>query len=77
MKPIRYARHAKNRMRWHRISEEEVISAIQKPDFLETSVEGRFNAWLKTSDRFLRVTYKEDSEKYFVVTAVKKKNGWR
>jgi hypothetical protein len=77
MKPIKYARHAKNRMRWHKISEEEVVSALQTPDFLEPSIEGRFNAWVKASDKFLRVTYKEDAEKYFVVTAVKKKKGWR
>ncbi|MBI5328928.1 MAG: DUF4258 domain-containing protein [Deltaproteobacteria bacterium] len=77
MKPIKYARHAKNRMRWHKISEEEVVSVLQSPDFLEPSIEGRFNAWRKASDKFLRVTYKEDAEKYFVVTAGKKKKDWR
>lgn len=77
MKPIKYLRHAKNRMRGHKITESEVESAIQKPEFLEPSIEGRLNAWIKTSDKFLRVTYKEEIDRFLVVTAVKKKKGWR
>lgn len=64
-------------MRGHKITESEVESAIQKPEFLESSIEGRFNAWIKTSDKFLRVTYKEEIDRFLVVTAVKKKKGWR
>jgi len=64
-------------MRWHRITEAEVESAIQKPEFFEPSIEGRFNSWAKTFDKFLRVTYKEETERILVITAVKKKKGWR
>lgn len=77
MKAIKYLRHAKNRMRWRKVTETEVESAIQKPEFLEPSIEGRFNAWIKTSDKFLRVTYKEEIDRFLVITAVKKKKGWR
>ncbi|OGW06391.1 MAG: hypothetical protein A2W77_04940 [Nitrospinae bacterium RIFCSPLOWO2_12_39_16] len=77
MKFIKYTRHAKNRMRWHKITENEVESAIQKPEFLEPSIESRLNAWIKTSDKFLRVTYKEEVDKFVIITAVKKKKGWR
>jgi len=77
VKPIKYTRHAKNRMRWHRIIEAEVESAIQKPEFLEPSIEGGFNAWIKASDKFLRVTYKEETNRFLIITAVKKKKGWR
>lgn len=63
-------------MRWHRITETEVESAIQKPEFLEPPIEGRFNVWIKTSDKFLRLTYKEETERILVITAVKKKKGW-
>lgn len=76
MKPVRYTRHARNRMRWHKIKEDEIESAIKNPEFLESSIEGRFNAWTKTSNKFLRVTYKEKPEKFLVITAVKKKKGW-
>ncbi len=48
-------RHARNRMRLHRITEAEVELAIQKPEYLEPSTEDRFNAWIKTTDKFLRV----------------------
>ena len=77
MKKFKYLRHAKNRMRWHLISEVEVESAIKKPDFFEPSTEGRFNAWVKASEKFLRVTYKEEPDRYIIITAVKKKKGWR
>ena len=76
MKPLRYTRHAKNRMRLHGISEFEVESAINHPDFIEPSQEGRLNAWLRCSERYLRVTYKEESEGILIITAVKKKKGW-
>jgi len=43
-KRIQYTRHAKNRMRWHEITESEIELAIQKPDFVESSIENRLNA---------------------------------
>lgn len=72
MKPLKYSRHAKNRMRFHRITEAEVQSTINKPDFAEPSVESRSNAWKKINTRYLRVTFKENGDKIFVIIAVKK-----
>ena len=53
MKPIRYVRHARNRMRLYDISEAEVEMAIQDPECLEHSRESRLNAWKELSGRFL------------------------
>ncbi len=64
-------------MRWHKIIEVEVELAIKQPEYLEPSTEGRLNAWIKTSDKFLRVTYKEETDRYVIITSVKKKKGWR
>ena len=64
-------------MRWHRILESEIESAILSPDFVEPSSETRLNAWKKLSEKYLRVTYVETEEKAVVLTAVKKKKGWR
>ncbi len=64
-------------MRWHRITEVEVESALKTPEFLELSVEDRLNAWMKSSDKFLRVTYKDEINKFLVISAVKKNKGWR
>jgi len=77
MKPVKFTRHAKNRMRMHGLSESEVLSAIEKPEFLEPSVGERINAWITTPDRFLRVTYRDEEYGICVITAVKKKTGWR
>ncbi len=64
-------------MRLHGITEEEVESAIGKPEHLESSMEGKPNAWMKLSDRFLRVTYKEEPNNLLVISTVKKQKGWR
>jgi len=77
IKPIKYTRHARNRMRLHRITETEVESTIQKPEQLEPSAEGRLNAWVETSGKFLRVAYKEEDDNFLVISAVKKRKGWR
>jgi len=77
MKSIKYTRHAKNRMRQHNTAEAEVEAAMEKPDFTELSLEGRSNVWKKIGDKFLRVTYKDEPARILVITAVKKKKGWR
>jgi hypothetical protein len=63
-------------MRWHKITESEIESTINKPDFVEPSTGDRLNAWMKVSEKYLRVTYKQESDKNLVITAVKKKKGW-
>ncbi len=73
---IKYTRHAKNRMRWHQIEEAEVELAVQQPDFVEPASEGRLNAWKKISEKYLRVSFKQEKEKIIIITAVKKKKGW-
>jgi len=47
------------------------------PDFVEPSLGTGLNAWKKISEKYLRVTYFEAEEKTVVLTAVKKKKGWR
>jgi hypothetical protein len=76
MKTVKYLRHARNRMRRHEISEAEVESTIENPEFMEPSIEGRINAWKEISAKFLRVTYKEETDGILVITAVKKRKGW-
>lgn len=76
LKPIKFTRHAKNRIRLHKITEFEIETTINKPDFVEPSSGGKLNAWKKTSEKYLRVTYKEEPANNLVITAVKKKKGW-
>lgn len=49
----------------------------QRPWIPWASVESKLNAWMKSSDKFLRVTYKEESDRFLVISAVKKNKRWR
>jgi len=64
-------------MRLHAIAEDEIESAIRNPEFLEPSMEGSLNAWIETSGKFLRVTYRQGDDVLLVITAVRKKKKWR
>ena len=57
---IKYTWHAKNRMRKHNISPQEIELCLTNPEWIEPSVEGRNNAWLRIGEKFLRTTYKEE-----------------
>ena len=61
----------------HRITEAEIESAIDNSDFIEPSSEGKLNAWKRVSEKYLRVTFKKEAGKVLIITAVKKKKGWR
>ena len=73
-KPIRFTRHAKNRMRWRKIAEEDVRLSVIKPDFIEKSEYGDINAWIRVSDQYLRTTYREEQDAIVVISVVKKKS---
>ena len=72
-KIIKFDRHAKRRMKWRKISEEEVISVLTKPDNKELTVNGRLNAIKENNGKNIKVTYKETDEEMYVITAVIKK----
>jgi hypothetical protein len=72
---IRFDRHAKRRMRWRRISEEEVSLAIENPDRIEESIRGRTNVYKLIGERYIKVTYKEFSDQTLVISAVDKGKG--
>ncbi|GEM_PF-612019 len=73
MKPIKYDRHAKRRMKDRHVIEDEVKSAIEDPDFLEQSIKGRLNAFKFINGRYLRVTFKEEPEHIFIITVTIRK----
>jgi len=67
---IQFDRHTKRRMRWRRISEEEVYLAIESPDKIEESIKGRTNVYKFIGKRYIKVTYKDFSGQILVVSAV-------
>ena len=59
-------------MKWRKISEDEVRSAIDEPAGLMDTIKGRKNAFKVVGGRSLKVTYKPEGEHLIVVTAMVK-----
>ena len=57
---LRLTRHARNRMRWHRINEEQVRECIMEPSREEPATEGKTHSWVSLGEKFLRVTWVEE-----------------
>jgi ribosome maturation factor RimP len=71
-KPIKFDRHVKRRMKWRRISEEEVYLTLKNADRVEESIKGRINAYKSIDHRYIKVTYKEFSGEILVISTVDK-----
>ncbi len=71
---IIFSRHAKRRMRWRKISEEEVKTTILKPEKIEESKSGRKNAFKHVDRKWIKVTFIEESDSINIITALDKNN---
>jgi len=60
-------------MRWHEIEENLIRDTLQAADWEELSVAGRVSRWKRVRDRFLRVTFREESNRIIVISAVFKR----
>ena len=67
---ISYDRHARRRMRWRRISQEEVEGVLRDPERLEPTERGRMNAFKWVGNRYLRVTFRELESSVLVISVV-------
>jgi hypothetical protein len=72
---LRFDRHARRRMKWRRITEEEVYSAVENPDKVEQSIRGRTNVYKLIGQRYIKVTYKQVSDQTLIISAVDKGTG--
>ena len=77
MKPIRFDRHAKRRIKERDIKEEEAEAALREPESTEGSVKGRVNAFKYIGNRFLRVTFKEEPDHFLVITVTMRKKPFK
>jgi hypothetical protein len=48
---VRFDRHARRRMKWRGITEEEVYLTLEKPDKTEQSIKGRINVYKVIRER--------------------------
>jgi len=71
-KPLRYDRHARRRMKWRKISEQEVEAVLAKPDIMEKAEHGGINALRRLGGRSIKVTYKDLGEEMLIISAVDK-----
>lgn len=71
-KSLRFDRHARRRMKWRRISEEEVTLTLSSPDKTEQSIKGRINVYKTIGTRYIKVTYKEFSDEVLIISVVDK-----
>ena len=71
-KALRFDRHARRRMKWGRISEEEVTLTLSSPDKTEQSIKGRINVYKTIGTRYIKVTYKEFSDEVLIISVVDK-----
>jgi len=69
---IIFSRHAKRQMKWRKITEKEVKSAIGDPDMLIDTIKGRKNAFKIINGRHLKITYKPEVRILTVITAMVK-----
>ncbi len=60
-KEVSFSRHAKNRMRLHRLTEQEVVFVLASPDYIENDVEGRENFWEKVDNQIYKSHNQNDS----------------
>ena len=71
-KAVIYVRHARRRMQWRRISEEEVIQTLNNPDKIVPLEENKYHVYKMIGVRNIRVTYKLSGEDIVVLTVVDK-----
>lgn len=72
MSRIHFDRHARRRMKWRHISEEEVHLVLGNPDKIEKSIRGRTNVYKIIGKRYIKVTYKESSDETLIISVVDK-----
>jgi hypothetical protein len=77
MEAVRYDRHAKRRMKEREVADEEVEAAIKNPDYSEPSGKERTNAFKFINGRYLRVTFRKESDTVLVITVTIRKKPFK
>jgi len=72
LKEIYFSRHAKRQMKWRKITKEEVLTAILEPEDIQDSINGIKNFYKHINEKLIKATYKEEIDKFVVITAIDK-----
>ena len=64
-------------MKDRHVRDDEVTVAIENPDFMAQSVKGRINAFKFLNKRYLRVTFRKESDHILVITVTIRKKPFK
>jgi flagellin-specific chaperone FliS len=59
-------------MKWRKITKEEVLTAILEPEDIQDSINGIKNFYKHINEKLIKATYKEEIDKFVVITAIDK-----
>jgi len=67
---IDISRHARRRMKWRDINEDEFTDTVLHPEKIEDSINDRKNAFKHVGEKYLKVTFAREGDKIIVVTVI-------
>ena len=65
---VRFSRHARNRLRWQRLTRADALAVLEAPDWTEPSYAGRVNHWKRVRRGWLRVSTAIERSRTIIVT---------
>lgn len=75
MSQLYFVRHARNRLRYWKLTRSDVEHALSEPDRVTPSKSGRFNAWKRTEYGWLRITYIDEVDRRVIITVTVRDKG--
>lgn len=70
-------RHARNKMRWFKVSLEGIKECVDYPMARTSGTASKLNYWIRSGELFLRVTVAEEADRLVVVTVTVRRKGPR
>jgi len=72
---VGFTRHARNRLRFYRLSQDAAVEVLNAPGQVTPRYHGRMNAWKRMPGGWLRITYIDEGEVRVVVTVTLRPRG--
>lgn len=72
-KPIKFTRHARNRMRWRKISKQEIEMVLRNPDKLN-KMNSKFSCFKSIGNKNIKVVFVVENNQIIVISAFDKSN---
>jgi len=73
--PIYLTRHARNRLRFWRLTEDDIRAVLDEPSYRTPSEHGRLNAWKETERGWIRVSFIDEGSRRVVITVTIRRVG--